>query len=85
LLDLKDFDPRISHPACYGYTIKKYIPQSEPKPEPPKLPDKDKCTKRQYIEHYIFPTLLPALEAMLKAAKNHKCFEVRMQRDKRLN
>ena len=29
-----------------------------------------------YLEKYIFPTLLPALEEMLRAAKTEKCFEV---------
>jgi len=29
-----------------------------------------------YLEHYIFPFLLPALEEMLKEAKKEKCFEV---------
>ena len=30
----------------------------------------------EYLEYYIFPYLLPALEEMLKAAKKEKCFEV---------
>ena len=31
---------------------------------------------RQYLEHYVFPVLLPAMEEMLKQAKEEKCFEV---------
>jgi hypothetical protein len=31
---------------------------------------------RDYLEAYIFPVLLPALEEMLKQAKTEKCFEV---------
>ena len=31
---------------------------------------------RDYLEAYIFPVLLPALEEMLKQAKVEKCFEV---------
>ena len=30
----------------------------------------------EFLEHYIFPILLPALEDMLRAAKLEKCFEV---------
>ena len=33
-------------------------------------------TPTQYLNTYIYPTLLPALEAMLKQAKLEKCFEV---------
>jgi hypothetical protein len=31
---------------------------------------------REYLEHYIFPWLLPALEEMLRQAKKEKCLEV---------
>ena len=30
----------------------------------------------EFLEHYVFPILLPALEEMLKTAKEEKCFEV---------
>lgn len=33
---------------------------------------------REYLEHYIFPWLLPALEDMLRQAKKEKCLEVSM-------
>ena len=31
---------------------------------------------REYLEAYLFPVLLPAIEQMLKAAKENKVFEV---------
>jgi len=34
---------------------------------------------RQYLEHYVFPILLPALEQMLHEAGLHRCFVVRIQ------
>ena len=36
------------------------------------------CTgsPREYLEHYVFPWLLPALEDMLRQAKKEKCLEV---------
>lgn len=33
-------------------------------------------TPREYLEHYVFPWLLPALEDMLRQAKKEKCLEV---------
>ena len=34
---------------------------------------------REYLEAYMFPVLLPAIEQMLKAAKENKVFEVCLQ------
>ena len=31
---------------------------------------------RVFLEHYVFPILLPAMEEMLRRAKEEKCFEV---------
>lgn len=69
-----DMDASISHPACMGYafTDKPPKPATPPEPTPP---DKTKCAPRQFLEYYVFPILLPALEAMLKQAKLEKCFE----------
>ena len=33
-------------------------------------------TPREYLEHFVFPWLLPALEDMLRQAKKEKCLEV---------
>jgi len=33
-------------------------------------------TPREYLQHYVFPILLPALEDLLQEAKAHRCFEV---------
>ncbi|KAL8579407.1 hypothetical protein ACOMHN_026772 [Nucella lapillus] len=69
-----EFDPAVSHPACVGYTFTDKPPKPPTPPGPPP-PDKKKCPPRQYLEYYVFPYLLPALEAMLKQAKTEKCFE----------
>lgn len=44
---------------------------------PRKSFDINKCTKREYLEEYVFPLLMPALESVLVEAKKNKCFEVR--------
>jgi len=31
----------------------------------------------EYLNHYVFPVLLPAMERMLEQAKKEKCFEVK--------
>ncbi|XP_041363702.1 IQ domain-containing protein K-like [Gigantopelta aegis] len=71
---LSELDPAISHPACAGFVFTDKPPQSSPLP-PPTPPDKKQCSPHVYLEHYIFPVLLPILEAMLKQAKLEKCFE----------
>ena len=40
------------------------------------LPDPLVCTAREYCEHHVFPTLLPAMQEMLIEAKENKVFEV---------
>lgn len=30
----------------------------------------------EYLQNYVFPTLIPAMERMLEQAKKEKCFEV---------
>jgi len=69
---LGDFDPAIAHPATVGYALVR---------EPPKVPSKTTevhvkapphrrlCTAQEYVEHYVFPVLLPALEALLRQAQ----------------
>ncbi|XP_022095549.1 IQ domain-containing protein K-like [Acanthaster planci] len=69
-----DFDPASSHPACIGYTMLERQAKRDT-PPPPTPPPRETCMPREYLEHYIFPVLLPALLAMLKQAKKEKCFE----------
>merc|ERR1712121_407353 len=40
-------------------------------------PNRKTCAPTEYLNHYVFPWLLPALEAMLRQAKLEKCFERR--------
>lgn len=71
-----EFDPSFSHPAAFGYVLldRKPVP---PKQESPPLPDPRESSPREYLEAYLFPVLLPAIEQMLKAAKENKVFERR--------
>ncbi|XP_057311968.1 IQ domain-containing protein K-like [Hydractinia symbiolongicarpus] len=38
-------------------------------------PNPQKCSAREYVEYYIFPVLLPALNKMLTSAKENLVFE----------
>ncbi|XP_062443982.1 IQ domain-containing protein K [Rhea pennata] len=38
-------------------------------------PDPKACSPREYLECYIFPTLLPGMAELLHQAKKKKCFE----------
>lgn len=70
------FDASTTHPSCIGHTFtdKKTRTKSPPLVLPP---NRSQCTPTEYLNHYVFPWLLPALEAMLKQAKLEKCFERR--------
>ncbi|XP_064618066.1 IQ domain-containing protein K-like [Liolophura sinensis] len=70
----EEVDISMGHTSCAGYAFVEKPPKS-PSPPPPPAPNKDTCTHREYLEHYIFPILLPGLEEMLKQAKLEKCFE----------
>ncbi|XP_067912267.1 IQ domain-containing protein K [Heterodontus francisci] len=74
---LENFNAECSHPAFLGYAIvqKPPPPASPPPPPPVPPPDQKTCSPRQYLEHYIFPVLLPGLFETLKQAKIEKCFE----------
>jgi len=72
----KEFDASMTHPSCVGYTFTNKPPKSL-SPPPPEPPTKDNCSPTEYLNTYVFPWLLPALEAMLKQAKVEKCFERR--------
>lgn len=70
----ENFDPAVSHPAAVGLSLldkpKPKLPAPGPPPPNPKL-----CSAKDYLQAYIFPTLLPALEAMLQQARKERCFE----------
>ncbi|XP_060074858.1 IQ domain-containing protein K-like [Ylistrum balloti] len=71
---MKDIDPSTTHPSCAGFAFTEKPPESPPPPPTPP-PPKEKCNPREYLEHYVFPVLLPALEEMLRQAKKEKCLE----------
>ncbi|XP_031551687.1 IQ domain-containing protein K-like [Actinia tenebrosa] len=72
---LPDYDPATTHPATYGYVLLDKKPPVTK--EEPILPNPKECNPREYLETYIFPILLPAMEKMLVAAKENKVFERR--------
>lgn len=72
--NVAELDAAISHPSISGYAlVDRCATPPPPSPQPP--PDPKTCLPREYLEHYIFPVLLPALEEMLREAKTEKCFE----------
>ncbi|XP_078273683.1 IQ domain-containing protein K isoform X2 [Rhinoraja longicauda] len=74
---LEHFNAEYSHPALLGHALVQKPPPSvipsPPPPSPPPLPKN--CSPSQYLEHYIFPVLLPGLFETLAHAKHEKCFE----------
>lgn len=73
---LAGFDAANSHPSVLGFSFTDK-PSKESSPAPQLPPNRTTCTPTAYLNHYVFPTLLPALEAMLRQAKQEKCFERR--------
>lgn len=71
---MQDFNPAISHPALVGLSLLNR-PKPREAPSPPPLPDPKTSSARDYLEAYIFPTLIPAIIEMLKEAKKERCFE----------
>uniref|UniRef100_A0A8C4Q3Q3 IQ motif containing K n=1 Tax=Eptatretus burgeri TaxID=7764 RepID=A0A8C4Q3Q3_EPTBU len=37
--------------------------------------DRQACSSRAFLEYFVFPTLMPGLEELLRAAKKKRCFE----------
>ncbi|XP_045213329.1 IQ domain-containing protein K-like isoform X2 [Mercenaria mercenaria] len=70
----EDVDPAVIHPSVIGYSFTEKPPKTPPPPPPP-VPSKEECSPREYLQHYVFPVLVPAMEEMLKQAKTEKCFE----------
>ncbi|XP_060116483.1 IQ domain-containing protein K [Heteronotia binoei] len=44
-------------------------------PQSPELPCLKTCSPREFLEHFIFPVLLPGMTELLHQAKKEKCFE----------
>ncbi|XP_066496456.1 IQ domain-containing protein K [Tiliqua scincoides] len=42
---------------------------------PLETPDLKTCSPREFLEHFIFPVLLPGMAELLHQAKKEKCFE----------
>ncbi|CAG5120195.1 unnamed protein product [Candidula unifasciata] len=71
-----EFDSALSHPSCIGYSFTSKPPKVDRHPAAIP-PNRFICSPTEYLNYYIFPWLLPALEAMMKKAKIEKCFERR--------
>lgn len=68
-----DVNPAMVHPACAGYWLKDdiYRHNEPPTKEPP---DPKTCSNREYLDYYVWPYVLPALETTLIQAKKEGCF-----------
>ncbi|CAJ1074999.1 IQ domain-containing protein K isoform X1 [Xyrichtys novacula] len=76
---LRDFDPLRGHPALAGYSI------LEKPQKPPSSRTHQSAAETSthlhtspavlFLEQRVFPVLLPGLEALLKEAQKHGCFE----------
>ncbi|XP_071778168.2 IQ domain-containing protein K [Centroberyx gerrardi] len=76
---LENFDPLLCHPALAGYSVlEKPPPSIQKRPStaettsPPQLHERPVT---RFLEESVFPVLLPGLEAMLKEAQKHHCFQ----------
>ncbi|XP_054850568.1 IQ domain-containing protein K [Eublepharis macularius] len=56
-----------------------WVPLGPPSPimilPSPELPNLKTCSPREFLEHFIFPVLLPGMTELLHQAKKEKCFE----------
>ncbi|MGH0148625.1 UNVERIFIED_CONTAM: hypothetical protein FKN15_013383 [Acipenser sinensis] len=68
-----DFEPQCSHPALAGYAVAPRPPQ--PKSVTSEIIDPHTCSPKEYLENYLFPALLPGMEAMLAQAQRECCLE----------
>ncbi len=71
---LENFLPAKRHPAFAGLVEIQESPRDETEQEK-LLPEAKTCSPREYLEAYVYPTLLPGLLELLKTAKDEKCFE----------
>eukprot|EP00112_Aurelia_sp_Birch-Aquarium-sp1_P013011 Seg2743.3 transcript_id=Seg2743.3/GoldUCD/mRNA.D3Y31 product="IQ domain-containing protein K" protein_id=Seg2743.3/GoldUCD/D3Y31 len=64
------FDAKVSHTACYGFELIKQTNDLQATLSKEEIERKmeAQCSAKEYVENEIFPILLPALDAMLRAA-----------------
>ncbi|XP_041634103.1 IQ domain-containing protein K [Cheilinus undulatus] len=68
---IRDFDPLLGHLALAGYSVLE-------KPHPSSAAESTSLyasSVQRFLERRVFPVLLPGLEALLKEAQKHGCFE----------
>ncbi|XP_039979550.1 IQ domain-containing protein K [Xiphias gladius] len=71
---LKDFDPLLCRPALAGHTVlRKPRPPSQRRPSAAQMSVSGPVTR--FMERRVFPVLLPGLEALLREAQKHGCFQ----------
>ncbi|KAJ7305825.1 hypothetical protein JRQ81_010191 [Phrynocephalus forsythii] len=71
--------PPLSRDQSKSVITDESVPRRTPShlslPSSPLLPDLKTCSPREFLEHYIFPVLLPGMAELLLQAKKEKCFE----------
>uniref|UniRef100_A0A6J0UKP2 IQ domain-containing protein K isoform X3 n=1 Tax=Pogona vitticeps TaxID=103695 RepID=A0A6J0UKP2_9SAUR len=71
--------PPLSRDQSKSVILDELVPLKTPSlhslPSAPLLPSLKTCSPREFIEHYIFPVLLPGMAELLLQAKKEKCFE----------
>ncbi|KAK7102130.1 hypothetical protein V1264_020397 [Littorina saxatilis] len=70
----QELNPAVGHPSCAGYWTSIMRRKRVALPPAPSIPDKKTCSNREYIEHFVWPYVEPALEHMLNKAKFAGCF-----------
>ncbi|XP_069380724.1 IQ domain-containing protein K isoform X3 [Paralichthys olivaceus] len=78
---LRDFDPLLSHPALSGNSVLgKPSPPSRRRPPAAEgtSPPPVQSPVTRFMERKVFPVLQPGLEALLREAQNHGCFQRKM-------
>ncbi|XP_029996993.1 IQ domain-containing protein K isoform X2 [Sphaeramia orbicularis] len=76
---LRDFNPLLCHPAVAGYSILDKSPATRQEnlsaAETTLSPHFGEHPVSRYLEHRVFPVLLPGLEAVLREAVKQGCFK----------
>ncbi|XP_076461698.1 IQ domain-containing protein K-like [Babylonia areolata] len=68
-----ELDQSVGHPSYASYwTADESVTESVDLPKP--LKDRKTCTNREYLELYVWPSLLPALENTLVTARSQGSF-----------
>ncbi|KAK7110106.1 IQ domain-containing protein K-like [Littorina saxatilis] len=73
----QELNPAVGHPSCAGYCTSIMHRRRTARLQAPSIPDKKTCSNREYIDHFVWPYVEPALEHMMNKAKFAGCFQNR--------